>query len=63
MTINPFLIDNILNVYNKNAKIKTENFADKDVEYPQDIVSISASAKKLITENTKKESVENQRKA
>jgi hypothetical protein len=55
MTITPFLIDNIINVYNKTVKLKAENFADKDLEYPQDIVSISASAKKMITENVKKE--------
>lgn len=63
MTITPFLIDNIINVYNKTVKLKTENFADKDLEYPQDVVSISTTAKKLITENTKKETIEKQRKA
>jgi hypothetical protein len=57
MTIIPFLIDNILNVYNKTIKLRTEN-VEKDLEYPQDIVSISPSARKLIKENLKKEEIE-----
>ena len=57
MTITPFLIDNIMNVYNKTVKLKTEN-TEKDLEYPQDIVSISPSARKLIKENLKKEEIE-----
>lgn len=63
MTINPFLIDNIINIYNKTVKLKTENFVDRDLGYPQDVVSISTSAKKLITESTKKETVKKQGKA
>jgi hypothetical protein len=57
MTIIPFLIDNILNVYNKTIKLTAEK-TEKDLEYPQDIVSISTSAQKLIKENLKKEEIE-----
>lgn len=62
MTIIPFLIDNIVNVYNKAVRIKSDNTLEKDFEYPQDIVSISPSARKLIEENNKKEQIKRQGK-
>lgn len=47
MTINPFSIQQAGSVYLKNLKLKPSQMLEKEgVEEPQDLVSISAEAKK-----------------
>lgn len=47
MTVNPFQINGVANVYNKFLKQRINNLFEKDSkEEPQDFVTISAEAKK-----------------
>jgi hypothetical protein len=57
MTINPFHINGVANVYNKFLKQRINNILEKEQrEEPQDVVSISAEAKKrIIIEQAKEE--------
>lgn len=57
MTVNPFQINGVANVYNKFLKQRINNLLEKEQrEEPQDVVSISAEAKKKnIIEQAKEE--------
>jgi hypothetical protein len=56
MTINPFQINGVANVYNKFLKQRINQVIEKEIEEPQDVVSISAEAKKKnIIEQAKEE--------
>lgn len=61
MTINPFNLNQIGNVYVKNSKLKTAHFIEKDnQEEPQDMVTISAEAKKkMLLAEVKNEVINN----
>jgi len=58
MTINPFQINGVANVYNKFLKQRINNLLEKkQIEEPQDVVSISAEAKKRSIIDQAKEEV------
>ncbi len=58
MTINPFQINGVTNVYNKFLKQRINNILENDnIEEPKDTVSISAEAKKRNIINQAKEEV------
>lgn len=58
MTINPFQINGVANVYNKFLKQRINNLLENDnKEEPQDTVSISAEAKKRSIIDQAKEEV------
>ncbi len=58
MTINPFQINGVANVYNKFLKQRVNNLLEKEQkEEPKDIVSISAEAKKRSIIDQAKEEV------
>lgn len=58
MTINPFQINGVANVYNKFLKQRINNLVESEQkEEPQDVVSISAEAKKRSIIDQAKEEV------
>lgn len=58
MTINPFQINGVVNVYNKFLKQRINNLIEaENKEEPQDTVSISAEAKKRSIIDQAKEEV------
>jgi len=58
MTVNPFQINGVANVYNKFLKQRINNILEKEQrEEPQDVVSISAEAKKRSIIDQAKEEV------
>lgn len=58
MTINPFQINGVANVYNKFLKQRINNLVESEQkEEPKDVVSISAEAKKRSIIDQAKEEV------
>jgi uncharacterized protein YabN with tetrapyrrole methylase and pyrophosphatase domain len=46
MTVFPFQINEVMHLYNRLSKLKPSTILEKDQEEPQDVVQISAEAKK-----------------
>lgn len=46
MTINPFQVNGVANIYNKYLKQRVSEIIDREREEPEDLVSISAEARK-----------------
>lgn len=63
MTISPFQFNEIVHLYNRVSKLKPSAILERDYPEPQDIVNISAEAKKKqIIEQAKDEILEKLRK-
>mgnify|MGYP001627101996 CR=1 FL=1 len=59
MTIYPFQLNEANIIYNRLAKLKPSTFLEKEMDEPQDIVSISTEAKRRqILEQAKAEALE-----
>lgn len=64
MTIYPFQLNEANNIYNRLSKLKPTTFLEKEIDEPQDIVSISTEAKRRqILEQAKAEALEKIRQA
>jgi hypothetical protein len=46
MTVFPFQINEVMHLYNRHSKLKPSTILEKDQVEPQDVVQISAEAKK-----------------
>ena len=46
MTVFPFQINEVMHLYNRLSKLKPSSILEKDQTEPQDVVQISAEAKK-----------------
>jgi uncharacterized protein YabN with tetrapyrrole methylase and pyrophosphatase domain len=46
MTVFPFQINEVMHLYNRLSKLKPSTILEKDQGEPQDVVQISAEAKK-----------------
>ena len=59
MTIFPFQVTEANQIYNRLAKLKPSTIFEKEPNEPQDVINISAEAKKRqILEQTRKETLE-----
>lgn len=64
MTIFPFQINEANQVYTRLAKLKPSTILEKEPNEPQDVVNISAEAKKKqVMEQAKKEALQRIRQA
>ncbi len=64
MTIFPFQVSEANQIYTRLAKLKTSTILEKESNEPQDIVNISAEAKKRqVLEQARKEALERIRQA
>lgn len=63
MTIFPFQFNELMHLYNRVSKLKPSAILERDNPEPQDIINISAEAKKKqIMEQTRSEILEKIRK-
>ncbi len=64
MTVLPFQINEVMHLYNRLSKLKPSAILDRDRAEPQDVVNISAEAKKRqILDQARTEVLEQIRKA
>ncbi len=64
MTIFPFQVNEATQVYTRLAKLKPSTIFEKEPNEPQDVVNISAEAKKKqVMEQAKKEALQRIRQA
>lgn len=64
MTIFPFQVNEANQIYNRLAKLKPSTILEKEPNEPQDVINISAEAKKRqVLEQARKETLERIRQA
>lgn len=64
MTISPFQLNEVMGLYNRVSKLRPSTLLERDQGGPQDVVDISAEAKKQqVMEQTRAEVLERIRNA